>query len=166
MICDECGQSQAIFHSMKIINGTKSERHLCASCQSKVSNRVAAAKNLAELFSSFNALSGTSTPPVKREIKLCQNCGIGLTQVLKDGYLGCPVCYEAFGDVLLPMIAKVQNGTRHKGKSPHAARAKSARELEIEHLRGELKIAADSERYEEAAAIQSKIRALLGDDKA
>jgi len=167
MICDECNQKEATFHSMKIINGIKSEKHLCAGCQSKQANRVSTVKNLAELFSSFNALSGSAlagaiaTP--KREIKTCKNCGIAITQVLKDGFLGCPVCYDTFLEVLLPMIAKVQNGTYHKGKSPHSAKQKTAKELELEHLRGELAVAVEEERYEDAGALQAKIRNLIGE---
>jgi len=164
MICDQCNEKEAIFHSMKIINGIQSERHLCASCQSKLSNRVSAAKNLAQLFSSFSALSEASvqaTAKQKREVKSCSNCGIAITQVLKDGFLGCPECYDTFIDVLLPMISKVQSGTTHKGKSPFVAKTKSSIELEIEHLRQELLIVVDAERYEEAAVIQNKIRGLL-----
>jgi len=164
MVCDECNIKEATFHSLKIINGIKSEKHLCPSCQSKQASRVSAAKNLAQIFSSFNAISGAGGANVsipKRELKSCKNCGIGITEVLKEGFLGCPDCYETFLEVLLPMIAKVQNGTAHKGKSPYAAKKKSSAELEIEHLKQEIKLAALEERYEDAAALQAKIKSLL-----
>jgi len=171
MICDECNQKEATFHSLKIINGIKSEKHLCASCQSSQATKATGVKSLAELFSSFNALSGgvggmLNKASPKREIKSCSNCGIVLTQVLKEGLLGCPTCYDTFIEILLPMIGKVQNGTVHKGKTPLLAKAKSSKELEIEHLRGELAVAVDEERYEDAGLIQAKIKALLKGERA
>ena len=35
MICDECKKNDATVHLTNIVNGKKTERHLCADCAAK-----------------------------------------------------------------------------------------------------------------------------------
>ena len=166
MICDGCNQNEATFHSIKIINGMKSERHLCVRCQSNFAAPEAAVSpvpGLAGLFSNFAAFSGQLDAP-RREVKTCPGCGVTSAEALKSGFLGCARCYGAFGEILLPLIQKVQSGTLHKGKNPQTDGAAGfIAENEYERLRTELAAAVEAENYEEAAILQSKLRALRGD---
>jgi len=162
MICDECNHNAAAFHSIKIINGLKFERHLCAKCQSESSQRENLPQGLSGLFSNFSSLAGaTPNPPSRRTIKTCPKCSITMPEVLKTGFLGCPHCYDTFTDVLMPMIQKVQNSTFHKGKTPNTRGAhKHTPAMEIARLKAELARAVGLENYEEAAAIKATLTEL------
>ena len=34
MLCDECGGNAACVHMIKVVNGVKTEKHLCETCAS------------------------------------------------------------------------------------------------------------------------------------
>jgi len=163
MICDSCKNQEAQYHSIKIINGVKSERHLCGKCQTEASYRASSVKGLSELFSGFTAIGADSiVPKIKKEVKVCASCGTTSKQIISNAVLGCAACYSTFSQILLPMIAKVQNGTHHTGKVPSGSHySKPSKEVEIERLKQEIAMAAKEERYDDAAALQAKIRAML-----
>ena len=166
MICDECKSENATLHTLNIVNGIKSERHLCAKCQAKLEAREAPMGGLAGLFSSFADFSGALLEQERkrevREVKSCPLCSISIGEVLKRGFLGCPRCYDAFIEMLMPMIQKVQSGTMHRGKSPGGIRMPRTNDGEILRLKKELANVVAVENYEEAALIQAKLRILEG----
>ena len=159
MVCDECNQNKATFHSLRIINGMARERHLCAACQSKSSEAAATASPLLNgLFNNFAAFSGTLDAAPRQKVVTCPRCGVTSVEVLKTGLLGCANCYSAFLDMLLPLIQKVQSGTQHKGKSPIQDGALT--HVELARLKEELDTAVSAQDYAKAAAIQAKIKAI------
>jgi protein-arginine kinase activator protein McsA len=84
----------------------------------------------------------------------CPNCGIELGQILANTRMGCAKCYDHFKDIISSVIRKVQNGDiKHVGKTP------KNREIDVSSLEGEMKLAIQEERYEDAAKIRDKINA-------
>ena len=78
--------------------------------------------------------------------------------------LGCPHCYDAFRDELLPMIRRTHGNVRHKaGDEPK--KAKQPAPSEKEKLEAELKEAVAAENFEKAAELRDRIRALKEEQK-
>src|SRR5262249_41844412 len=52
-------------------------------------------------------------------VSTCAACGLTYASFRQTGYLGCPECYTAFEQQLVPLIARAhEGGTHHTGKSP------------------------------------------------
>jgi len=162
MICDSCKNQEAQYHSIKIKNGVKTERHLCGKCQSKASYRATIEKGLTELLSGYPTFISDVVIPKKKEIKVCANCGTTSKEILANAVIGCALCYETFMQILLPMIEKVQDGTHHTGKMPDYSNIKKLSfEEEISRLKKELAVAVREERFEDAVLIKARLNSLL-----
>lgn len=156
MLCDRCKQNQATVHTVTIVNGEKQEHYLCGECAKGVQFK---------LPSLMDVLSGTWGMPQSAE-KTCA-CGAGLGRFQETGLLGCPECYTAFENRLIPVIKRAQGGRlRHVGRRPEGAAAPAAEPKaeqpvdEVGRLRAELNEAVKAEQYERAAELRDRIRAM------
>ncbi|MEW6227073.1 MAG: UvrB/UvrC motif-containing protein [Bacillota bacterium] len=166
MLCDECGKRPANVHLTKIVNGVKSESHLCDQC----------ARDKGELdlfwepkFSFPNLLAGLlgHEPGFQAPLAIpggtqdrCRNCGLDFPDFTKTGFLGCPDCYEEFRPRLEPLLKRIHGSTRHTGKVPRRTGGAAGVRRELESLRAELARLVAREQYEEAAKVRDRIRAL------
>lgn len=159
MLCDDCKQNEAVFHSKIIKNGVAKEKHLCANCQQKygLGGTLLGGFNdgFDDLFSSFTHLM-LGDESTKRII--CPQCGTTSDAFLESGYVGCPNCYKAFENVMMPVIKRMQNDIRHVGKLPNGVKKNVSPEME--QLQAKLKQAVDSENFEQAAELADKINEL------
>ena len=48
----------------------------------------------------------------------CPQCGITRSQFTRNGFLGCPDCYETFSAYIDPMFLRTQMGSKHVGRKP------------------------------------------------
>ena len=115
------------------------------------------------------APSGGANLPVPRDragnansALTCSVCGLSWTQFKQAGLMGCPHDYDQFGEKLVPLLKRAQEGaTEHVGKVPAkrqtAAGERQARTL---RLRRDLQRAVDSENYEQAAQLRDELRQL------
>ena len=96
----------------------------------------------------------------------CAGCGTTWDRIRHDGRAGCAACYAAFREQLTGVMARVQRGEIHVGKTP---RAIEKRRLQLEQLRqrrdnqllvlqSRLQNAVAAEKYEEAAKLRDKIK--------
>ncbi|PTM54733.1 UvrB/UvrC motif-containing protein [Desmospora activa] len=169
MQCQECGKRPATLHYTKIINGEKTEFHLCDSCARDKGEQM---PGFDGGFSIHHLLSGllnmepsvaegkprgqTEAPSVLR----CPTCGLTYNQFSKIGRFGCSNCYQAFGERLEPLFRRVHGNTSHRGKVPQRTGGKLKLRREIEQLRGELSKRIQNEEFEEAARLRDHIRSL------
>jgi len=164
MFCDSCNLKEALFHSIRSINGNMKERHLCADCQTKTFPLDAPMGSLYDIFSNFSDVSVNTEYPKRREVKSCPNCLESMEQIIKSGNLGCPNCYDAFSETLIPMIQKVQNASAHFGKTPLGKMINSTANTdvnaEILTLRSALAKAVKLEDFEQATIIKSRLQGL------
>jgi protein arginine kinase activator len=168
MICQICLEKQANYHFTKIINGNKTEYHLCDGCARENGDIIQGPGNS---FSIHNLLSGivniefgptVSTPPAKVAEPRCQTCGMTFRQFSQKGRFGCSQCYTAFADKLDPLIRRVQSqNTMHTGKVPRRAHqlTDEQRDFEqlIEKLEQDLLAEIKNEHYERAAVLRDRI---------
>lgn len=161
MICQECGKRPATVHMTKIVNGQKSERHLCEICANESGELkfVPGAFSFPNLLGSF--FSGEAAPGVPQVQTLrCPTCGLTYQQFTQVSRFGCPNCYQAFDPVLDPMLRRIHGSTAHTGKVPRRGGGKLRVRRELEHLKEQLQEKVRLEQFEEAARLRDQIRAL------
>lgn len=167
MLCDRCHGREAVVHVTQIINGHRTERHLCRECAAK-ENLMNDSMGFFghDLFrNSFDSFfnDGFMNSLFRPE------CGKKYEDFKKDGLLGCPECYEAFREKLRPAFQHMQGAHRYSGDAPKPADEKKAPEEspELKELREKLSKLVADENYEEAAKVRDEIHKLedKGSDK-
>lgn len=164
MLCDECGQREATLHLMAVVNGKKTERHLCSVCAEKSHELEAAAGLKPDALLSAILKHGGEDGRREADSRVC-SCGMTLERFHKEGRLGCPECYKTFGDVLVPMLQRLHGASAHSSgrlqpsvqDEPAPADEKPA-ESAIDALKRELREAIELENYEQAAVLRDRIR--------
>lgn len=167
MQCQECGKRPATLHFTKIVNGEKTEFHICEACAREKGEMIPGTSGG---FSIHNLLSGlmdfhpgwqgqTSTAKAPENVR-CEECGMTYSQFSKIGRFGCSSCYKYFNDRLDPLFKRVHGNTVHVGKVPKRAGAHIEAKRKLDDLRRELQQRIIQEEFEEAAALRDKIREL------
>ncbi len=165
MICQECGKKPATLHFTKIVNGDKTEFHICESCAKEKGEIIPGTPNG---FSIHNLISGlldfgpsTANPLEKQPKDLqCKECGLTYAQFGKLGRFGCSSCYNYFSERLDPLLKRVHGNTTHTGKIPRRAGNEIKGKRELEKLKKDLQDYIEKEEFEQAAKIRDKIREL------
>lgn len=170
MICQECNQKPATLHFTKIINGEKTEVHLCEKCAQEKGEMFML--NGGSGFSFNNLLAGIlNMEPAfqpsnqdafqQEEVLQCENCSMTYPQFVKAGRFGCSHCYDTFKDQLKPVLRRLHGGNwEHHGKIPKRAGGGIHLRKEMEELKELLKEKIAHEEFEEAAEIRDEIRSL------
>lgn len=164
MICQECEKKPATLHFTKIVNGEKTEFHICESCAREKGEMLPGTNG----FSIHNLLSGlldfeasnskiqtSAAKPVR-----CEHCGLTYSQFSKIGRFGCSQCYEAFESRLEPLFRRVHGNTTHVGKVPQRTGGRIVLQKEIEKLKSELQMMIKQEEFEKAAELRDLIRSM------
>jgi protein arginine kinase activator len=160
MLCDQCGENEAIIHLTQIENNEMNTFHLCEAC--------AAAKGLepgqspgnlplTEFLSQVGRGGESSGAPASP----CAYCGLKLEEFKRSGRLGCPQCYVSFDAHLRGLLRRLHGGTAHVGKvylPPDPTHAEQQERLA--GLRRKLDRAVQSEDFERAAQIRDLIRTM------
>ena len=166
MLCQDCGKRPATLHFTKIVNGEKTEFHICEACARERGEMIPGAPNG---FSIHNLLSGLldfepmsaggmreHKPPHSR----CETCGMTYAQFSKIGRFGCSDCYRYFSAKLDPLFKRVHGNTVHVGKVPQRAGSLIRSKREIDRLKRDLQERIAREDFESAARIRDRIREL------
>ncbi|ASS76956.1 hypothetical protein CIG75_19890 [Tumebacillus algifaecis] len=169
MLCQRCQQRDATVHFSKILNGEKSEIHLCETCARENSEfMMKPGENFSfhnlisgllgfENQGSFGQMSGAQT----RQNTRCNTCGLTYQKFAELGRFGCADCYQSFGPRLEPLLRRIHGGaTTHTGKVPQRTGGMIKMRKQIELLRRELQQKIQMEQFEEAALLRDRIREL------
>lgn len=166
MTCQECGKKRpATLHFTKIVNGDKTEFHICEACAREKGEFIPGTPSG---FSIHNLLSGlldfepstASTVTAKPQNMRCENCGLTYSQFGKIGRFGCSNCYKQFSGRLDPLFKRVHGNTTHIGKVPKRTGGLIKHKREIENLKKDLSLLIEREEFEQAAEIRDKIKEL------
>lgn len=166
MLCQECGSKPATLHFTKIVNGEKTEFHICETCAREKGELIPGTSNG---FSIHNLLSGlldfdpsgkSSTLSGKPQPVRCEECGLTYTQFSKIGRFGCSSCYKYFSGRLDPLLRRVHGNVVHVGKVPVRSGTEIQQRREIEQLKRELQEKIEQEEFEVAAGLRDRIREL------
>jgi protein arginine kinase activator len=166
MDCQECHQRPASLHLTKIINGKKTEMHLCEKCAKEKGEILSGGNSfsindllsgLLNIDHSYNdsANSFSQTKPLQ-----CENCGLTYTDFTRIGRFGCGKCYKTFNDKLDPILKRVHSGnTVHAGKIPKRIGGSIHTMRKIKEYKTLMKQAISDEEFEKAAEFRDQIRA-------
>lgn len=172
MTCEECGKRSATLHLTKIVNGEKTEYHICEACAKEKGDFMNGFNN----FSIHNLLSGllnfdpmnknniagqsSSQTAPQAKPQRCETCGLTYTQFSKSGRFGCSDCYQAFGTRLDPLFRRIHGNTSHYGKVPERTGGQIKIRKELDQLKSSLQQFIATEEFEKAVEIRDRIRAL------
>ncbi|MDP4086521.1 MAG: UvrB/UvrC motif-containing protein [Bacillota bacterium] len=170
MNCQECNQRPATLHFTKIINGEKTEVHLCEKCAQEKGelfmlnggsgftfNHLLA--GLLNLDTSFQQQNQDAFH--QEEVLQCDHCSMTFQQFIKIGRFGCSHCYEAFKEQLVPVFKRLHGGNwAHNGKIPKRIGGGIHLRKRIEEFKNQLKDLISREEFEKAAVIRDEIRSL------
>lgn len=157
MLCTQCKKEQATLFYTQNINGKESSAALCPTCAKQAG--IGGSNIFAPLYETVR--KRTATPTAKR----CNLCGLGWTDILSMGKVGCPNCYDTFREELRDTVRSIHGGAKHCGLSPvHSAEAPAPAMSEEEKLRTALAEAIRTENYEEAARLRDTIKTLKGEE--
>jgi protein arginine kinase activator len=162
MQCQVCKQNSATIHLTEIVEGQRSETHLCESCAQKQGVAIKAQIPINELLSSLLSTQPEAGPTALAKTgQSCPHCGMTFEKFRQSSLLGCPHDYEVFDKQLTPIIEKSHAGhTEHRGKIPARTPPDERKQLELLRLRQELETALKSEDYEAAAELRDKMKDL------
>lgn len=165
MLCQECGKRPATLHFTKIVNGEKTEFHICEACAREKGELIPGTPNG---FSIHNLLSGlldfepssAASQSAKQMTQRCERCGLTYAQFSKLGRFGCSECYRHFGERLDPVFKRVHGNTVHVGKVPKRTGGLIKYKREVERLKKEMALRIEREEFEQAAKLRDEIKEL------
>jgi protein arginine kinase activator len=159
MVCDHCGENEAIIHLTQIENNEMRTFQLCEECAAAKGlepGQQAGNLPLTEFLAQVGrgGESSASQGP-------CLFCGLKLDEFKKSGRLGCPQCYVSFDPHLKGLLRRLHGGTQHVGKVYLPPDPSVAEQQEhLAGLRRKLDRAVQSEDFERAAQIRDLIRTM------
>lgn len=162
MLCDHCGQNEAVIHLTQIVDNEMGTFHLCETCAAEKGLEPEPGPGNFPL-TDFLAQMGQESKPSALGTGACEYCGLTLKDFKKTGRLGCSHCYVTFEGHLRGLLRRLHGGTQHVGKvylPPDPSEADKTERLS--RLRRKLDRAVASEDFERAARIRDQIRELEG----
>lgn len=169
MECQECQKRPATLRFTQVINGNKTEKHVCEVC-AKEKGYITYPE---EGYSLHNLLKGLfnveSTHLSKHQGQSfqpskdlhCQKCGLTFTEFQRRGKFGCATCYDVFSARLDPIFRRVHSGNiKHHGKIPKRKGGSLHLKKQIEQYQDKLRKLVEDEAFEDAAKVRDKIKAL------
>lgn len=186
MKCQNCSKNEANVHLKQNINGQISEFALCSECAEKLGvggmfkdfggfgsfgllNGFDPFSGIESFNTLLGGMFGKAAPGALPQVKQCKLCGSTFAEIAERGQVGCPECYDEFGERLSPSIERLHGRSKHIGKLPgrpakvadeeRAAKKEPAVD-KITELRTQLNAAINNEEYEKAAVLRDRIKEL------
>ena len=173
MLCDRCKMRDAKVLYTEIINGAKTEQHLCEECAADYTSfqmekpLMNSDITLNSLLSTLLGAYQTNTTNKAGEMKsdlICDRCNTSYDEFLQRGRFGCSACYKKFKKELGKTLRGIQGAETHTGKRPQGFMSQADKIFkdlsEEERLSFELQKAIENEEFEEAARLRDLIRQL------
>ncbi len=171
--CQICNKRPAAMKIVKVTEGQLEDYHVCEECASGLSTYAAKIMKKAQLDlkSTASLLSdlmkgqeeGASVPggkslhPAPPDLQ-CPSCGLDFTRYRQTYMLGCPACYDAFGEALESDIRKIHGATEHTGGRTQSQERLVDFRARLKSLKHELDEAVREEDFDKAAKLRDKIR--------
>jgi protein arginine kinase activator len=156
MTCDVCKTNAATVFLTQIVDGQMKKVNLCESCSKEKGVTDPTGFALADLLLGLGAAQEIE----KGSGQKCPACGFTQADFKKTGRLGCPTCYETFGEALGSLLKAMHKGTVHAGKIPSRQMRTLHFDTQLKSLRKDLQRAVKEENYESAARIRDEIKHL------
>ena len=163
MKCDMCKDREAAIHIQQIIGEETIDLHLCEQCAHEKGISSSNDKIELSLSELLTGLIGSRDAKSEDAEKKCNTCGLLFRDFRREGFLGCPECYQSFREELVSLLRKMGGSPRHTGKIPNKLNRYKTYLFDRELLKKELEDAVREEEYEHAALLRDRIRELDDD---
>lgn len=150
--CNLCGKPATV-HLTQIVNNKVHKVDLCEACAQAKGVTDPGGFSLADLL----VKAALNPEPVATSGLHCEQCGFTQADFKKLGRFGCPACFEAFKEMLDPMLENIHKGVRHTGKVPRRSATRKTLYDRLTRLETDLSEAIKTERYEDAARFRDEI---------
>ena len=176
MLCDICHKKKARIYYTEIIDGKKTEQHLCEDCVATHTSFFSKQLLQGDEFKLGSILSGLLEGSAQvqdveepEQTLACEFCGLLYEDFLKNGKFGCAHCYQSFDRILQTNFRHIQGAVQHVGKHPKQCTLFSTdgieskegtAEQQVDVLTTQLQQAIAAEEFEEAARLRDLIRSL------
>src|SRR5437870_13271714 len=102
MLCDVCKCNDATVFLTQILEGKMQKVNLCDSCSKEKGVQDPTGFALADLLLGLGAAQEIEKGGGAAQ--KCPECGFSQADFKKTGRLGCPVCYDTFGEGLASLL--------------------------------------------------------------
>ncbi len=176
MLCENCNQNEATIHYTEVINGVKTERHLCGKCMQELDYSMEGefpfSKLIKGILSSHLMQNSKEANPMLH--LCCDKCGMSYQDFTKIGKFGCAECYNVFGPLILDNIKKIQGSSTHVGRKYQSVcgtddlsvqefdSTVTDDEAKLKKLSEKLQSALAIEDYEQAAKLRDEMKLIRG----
>lgn len=163
MLCDHCGEHEAVIHLTQIMDNQMGTFHLCEACAAEKGLEPDPGIPTFPLTDFLAQMGDKESEPAEPDPGACDYCGLTLDDFKRTGRLGCPHCYVTFDAHLRGLFRRLHGGTQHVGKvylPPDPTEAERSEQLS--RLRRKLHVAVEKEEFERAAELRDRIQALEG----
>jgi protein arginine kinase activator len=162
MLCDVCGERDAVVKVTQVGEQGKTLVQMCERCAAErnIETTVSLSKNpLGEFLSDLQKQSSPSPVDTAR----CSFCNATLRDFRATGRLGCARCYTMFEPSLRDLLRRVHGSSKHLGRGYESPEiAMNEEQTELHELRERLRRAIESEQVELAAELRDRIK-VMGD---
>ncbi len=160
MLCMICQKNEATVHLTDVKDGKLKKVDVCAGCAKAKGLDDPTGFALADLLMGLGTSEEVAASAPEGGELACPACGFTQADFKKAGRLGCPECYQTFGEGLAGVLKTMHKGTRHVGKVPRGLKLGREVQDRIQTLQRQLDEAIAVENYEEAARLRDQIKAL------
>ena len=161
--CTACQKAIATIVIMDLSDGAVTgSQHVCQACAEQLGvGQPKQPKFSAEMLEDMLGGIKQGRPRAKQS-EACPGCGMTPIEFRTKGRLGCPRCYDAFRQELMPLLQRIHEAQSHRGRLPGTVGGGLAApdERALADVRRKLEDAVRGERYEEAARLRDDLRRL------
>lgn len=166
MVCENCGEREAVIHLTQIVDNSVTTTHLCEACAAE--KGVETGGSVAKFpLGDFLASLGKGEGGASGLDLACPACGATLANFRETGRLGCAQCYVTFEAHLRDLLRRLHGSAVHVGERYQARpvpRPELTPEETVSHelvgLREQLRRAVEGENFELAAELRDRIRVM------
>ena len=149
-VCTQCKKPCTLFITL-VAGGKAMTYSSCAHCPSSITSPSAGSLPSQILGIKLDI-------PMPKIQGSCPSCGFRWEDFQRTHRIGCPQCYEAHTQDLLPTLSRIQPGISHSGRRPQPSETDLKNRLQ--KAKTELAEAIKNEDFETAAALRDQIAEL------
>ena len=160
VICDLCGENEAVLFIEQTNANTKRKLNLCVDCAREHGVSPDSRSIGRSLAALFDSLLGRSPKAKTEDTRLCPVCGSSVNEIKIMRHAGCPECYSIFKNEVSSVFKKIGVIPPYKGTLPK--RLKNFRSVLTDRivLQAKLEESLKHEDYEKAAVYRDYLKAL------
>ncbi len=161
MLCEHCGENDAVITLTQVVHGEQRQLRLCEKCAAERGVETSVGSPQHHALSQFLVAVQKQSALVPLDQSRCSFCSASLRDFRMVGRLGCARCYSAFEPSLRDLLRRVHGHSRHVGKQYEAPEpSQHVAVSRLEELRERLRRAVESEQFELAARLRDQLRVL------